>query len=95
MAPAKEYQAKSLIMGRSKRVNDHYPLFVNLFDENDPHLGNKVPKMFLDFDDVVKVVVEGLRTNYLLSGNDLVIDNLSSVTLRKDGSVLFVSGRQR
>lgn len=91
-----KYETKSIIIGRMKRVNqdEDYPCFVHLFEMNDPHKSGKVPKKMLDFDQIHKVILKRLNVNYLLEGNDIVINNLEEVDVDQDGPHLIISGKQ-
>lgn len=53
-----------------------------------------MPKKIVNFDKIHKVIIEGLNVNYLLPGNDLVINNLQSIELRQDGEHIHVRGKQ-
>ena len=91
------YDAKSAIIGRMKRKDKDeltYPCFISLFKIHNPHKSGEVPEKILDFEHVRKVVINKLDLSYQLAGNDLVIDNLSSLTIVEDGEVLTVSGKQ-
>ena len=92
----KTYKAKSVILGRKKgELPDVRPCFISLFNANDPHKTGEAPSQVLDFDAVHKIVINGLEVNYLLPGNDIVINNLESVSVKVDGPHLFVSGKQK
>tara|TARA_Y100000310_G_scaffold320216_1_gene376416 strand:+ start:3458 stop:3754 length:297 start_codon:yes stop_codon:yes gene_type:complete len=95
----KKYKTKSVLIARKKRENpedyNHRPCFVSLFDSNDPHLSVEGPKKVIEFSRKHKVVIEGLNNvNYLLPGNDIVINNLTEITVREEGDFVFVSGKQ-
>lgn len=90
------YKAKSIILGRKKGDNpDLRPCFISLFNSNDPHKSGEAPFKILDFEAVHKIVINGLDVNYLLPGNDLVINNLESFSVKIDGPHIFVSGKQK
>ena len=80
-----EYKTTSIIVGRMKRKDKEeidYPCFITLFDINDPHKTAEVPKKRLDFDHVEKVVIRTPKVlNYLLAGNDLVVNDLVSINV--------------
>ena len=92
-----KYEAKSIIIGRMKRKNDdeEYPCFVHLFSMNDPHKSGQVPDKMLDFEEVHKIIITGFDVNYLLEGNDIVINDLDYFELKQDGPHLYVSGKQK
>jgi hypothetical protein len=87
-----EYKTKSVIIGRKKGDSENYVCFVNLFEKNDPHFSDLVPTKFMDFNNIVKVSIIGLKVNYFLTGNDLVINDLKSVKIEQKGDTLHVSG---
>jgi len=91
-----DYKTKSVILGRKKRENkdEAYPCFISMFDMNNPHTSGEVPKKILDFPLVHKVIIKGLDVNYLLEGNDLVINNLESIEIKVEDGHIFVSGNQ-
>ncbi|MCF7861924.1 hypothetical protein K9M79_06785 [Candidatus Woesearchaeota archaeon] len=76
------YEAKSVIIGRKKKINDELkrPCFISLFDVNDPHKSGEVPKKIIDAV-TYSILINGLNVKYLLPGNDIVINNLRSVTI--------------
>lgn len=89
------HKTKSIIIGRKKGgTEDFKPCFIAFFDVNNPHQKNLVPKKIVEFDRIHKVVIEGLNVNYLLPGNDLVINNLQSIDLKQDGEHIHVRGKQ-
>lgn len=92
-----KYGTKSVIIGRKPKDEEckegERPCFVSLFDINDPHKTAEVPKEILEFR-VHKVIISDLDVNYLLPGNDLVINNLKSVDVEKEGDHLHVTGEQ-
>ncbi len=93
----KEYKTKSMIIGRMKRKDpddEFYPCFVSFFDINDPHKSGKVPKEQVEFQKTHKIVIKNLDINYLLAGNDLVINDLESVEIDDQSPHLFISGKQ-
>lgn len=92
--------AKSILIGKKKKEEDYEgndrPVFVSLFEKNDPHLNCQVPKKRYDFEDGIhKVIIEGLKVDYLLAGHDIVINNLKEATIEKDNKGhLIVKGKQ-
>lgn len=49
----------------------------------------------LDYDKVDKMCINGLDINYLLAGNDLVINDLEFIDVKVDGAVIQLSGKQK
>ncbi len=92
-----EFKTKSAIIGKKGKMDDNedFPIFVNLFDVNDPHKDpNTVPKRFLEFK-VHKIIIKNLEVEYLLVGKDMVINNLKKIKLSVEGhGHLVVSGEQ-
>ncbi len=92
---SEKYKTKSVIIGRKKGgTEDFKPCFFALFDVNDPHQKNIVPKKIVQFDRIHKIIIEGVNVNYLLPGNDLVINNLKNLELRRDGEHIHVKAKQ-
>lgn len=91
-----KYKAKSILIGRKKSTDKDYslrPCFISLFDENNPHLSTEGPKRVLEFEDVHKVIIHGLKVNYLLPGNDLVVNDLEEFEAVQEGLHVVVSGK--
>lgn len=91
------FKTKSIIVARKNRENESEgrPCFISMFDENDPHAKNISPKQILDFDNIQKIILKGFEVNYLLEGNDLVINNLTDVEIeQKPNGNLIVKGNQ-
>jgi len=91
-----KYNTKSIIIGRKKgeEGSDTKPCFIALFDVNDPHKKAIVPKEIIDYDKVHKIVLKGFDVNYLLPGNDLVINDLVFIEIEKDGPHVTIKGKQ-
>lgn len=95
-----KYTAKSLIIGRKKRKEgeEHSPCFIALFSTNKPHRDGKVPDKILDFEEVRKVDVKGLDFEYQLEGSDIVIQDLTEVSIddkkEEEGKVISIRGKQ-
>lgn len=93
-----EYKTKSAIIGKKGKMdeNENFPIFVNLFDVNDPHKDpDTIPKKFLEFESIHKIIIKGLTVEYLLIGKDMVLNNLESINLNveEDGH-LVITGKQ-
>ena len=95
----KSYKTSSVLIARKKRKDkedfNHRPCLIGLFDENDPHLNAEGPKDVIEFARIHKVVISGLNVDYLLPGNDIVINNLDEIQVREQDNCVFVSGKQR
>jgi len=89
-----KFKTKSLILGRKKRKGEHYPCFINLFSQNDPHISKEVPDQFLDYEKVSRVEIKDLNVMYLPAGNDIVINSLKEVSITQKNDILRISGKQ-
>ena len=92
-----KYKTKSALIARKKHYEDdfsHRPCFISLFDENNPHLSVEGPKKIIDYSKVHKVIIQGLDVNYLLPGNDIVINDLEEIEVEEQGEHIYVKGKQ-
>ncbi|MDP2907083.1 MAG: hypothetical protein Q8O03_04030 [Nanoarchaeota archaeon] len=91
-----KYKTKSIIIGRKKgeEGSDTKPCFIALFDVNDPHKKNVVPKEIIEYDKVHKIMLKNFDVNYLLPGNDLVINDLKFIQIEKEGPHITIKGKQ-
>jgi hypothetical protein len=91
-----KYKTKSIIIGRKKgeEGSDTKPCFIALFDVNDPHKKNVVPKEIVEYDKVHKIMLKDFDVNYLLPGNDLVINDLVFIQIEKEGPHITIKGKQ-
>lgn len=93
-----QHKTKSVIIGRMKRPSkevDYHPCFVSLFLVNDPHKSGKVPDKIIEFNDIDRIEINGMDINYLLGGNDLVVNDLEYIELETDTNHrLHVWGKQ-
>ncbi|MGM5488258.1 MAG: hypothetical protein ACQESG_04885 [Nanobdellota archaeon] len=92
-----KHTTKSIIVGRKKRereTDENHPCFVHLFDHNNPHTSGEVPKEMLDFPHTHKVILKGLDINYLLEGNDLVVNDLEDVDITVVEGHVHITGTQ-
>jgi len=93
-----KYQAKSAIIGRMKRPNkeqEDYPCFIHLFSINDPHKTGKVPEKMLDYPKVRRVSIKGLDIEYLLPGNDILLNNLTEIDIEVTEPHITITGNQK
>lgn len=91
-----KYDAKSMLIGRKKSSEKDYnvrPCFISMFEANNPHLSKEGPKEVIEFEAIHKVVIEGLKVNYLLPGNDLVINDLKEIDVEQQGEHIIVKGK--
>lgn len=92
------YKVKSIMLGRKKREHrddEAYPCYISLFDMNNPHTSGQVPKQTIDIPLIHKVVVKGLDLNYLLEGNDIVINDLDEIDLEVKEGHVYITGKQK
>jgi hypothetical protein len=93
----KTYKAKSIVLSRKKPKDEDSlkSAFIGLFNENNPHLKAKVPFEVLEIPEIEKIRIRDLRNiSYYLLGNDVVINNLTEVTIKKEGNIITVTGKQ-
>jgi len=90
-----KYNTKSIIIGRKQSKGGYHPCFICLFDTNNPHKKNEVPKKIFEYNKVESVIVDGLKVNYLLPGNDLVINDLHHIEIKKDKNNIILNGKHR
>ena len=94
-------KTKSAIIGKLKKESDYdgmdRPVFISLFDINDPHKTNKVPKKRYDFKEGIhKLIIKDLEVNYLLAGHDILINDLQELEFNKDKEGhLVITGKQK
>ncbi|MEA3378814.1 MAG: hypothetical protein U9Q69_04195 [Nanoarchaeota archaeon] len=94
----KKFKTKSVLIGRKKSISekpDVRPCFVNLFKNNDPHKSGEAPFEVLEFDEVHKVIVQGLNLSYLLPGNDILVNDLDFLKIDVKGPHVLISGKQK
>lgn len=92
-----KYAAKSVVVSRkpSHKNEDSWYAFIGLFDENNPHLKGKAPFKVIEIPNVEKVRIRELRNiSFYLLGNDIVINNLEELELKKEGNILTLTGKQ-
>ena len=92
-----KYKTKSVLIARKKSYDDDFsrrPCFISLFEENDPHLSVKGPREVVEFEKIHKVIIKGLNVDYLLPGNDIVINDLLEVEVEEHDDHIYVTGKQ-
>ena len=92
-----KYKTKSVLIARKKSYDDDFsrrPCFISLFEENDPHLSVKGPREVIEFEKIHKVVIKGLNVDYLLPGNDIVINDLTEIEVEEHDDHVYVKGKQ-
>jgi hypothetical protein len=90
-------KTKCIIIGRMKRkdnTKDDYPCFISFFNINDPHKTGEVPDKVNDYENIHKIIIQGLDINYLLAGNHTIINNLEYVEIKIEYQHIIVTGKQ-
>ena len=93
-----KYKTKSVLIARKKSIEGDFnrrPCFISFFDENDPHLNMQGPKDVVEFAKIHKVIIRGLNVDYLLPGNDIVINDLSEIEIEEQEDKVIVKGKQK
>ncbi len=93
----KIFKVKSVVLSRKpgKDEEGFKSAFIGLFDENNPHLKGRAPFEVLEIPDIEKVRIRDLmNVSYYLLGNDIVINNLSEVTITHEGNIVEITGKQ-
>ena len=93
------YQTKSAIIGRSGKRDDfgNGPVFIHLFNVNDPHKSDIVPEKFIDFKKIHKIIFRGLELNFLLAGSDILVNDLEYIDAEEEEGKpgnLIITGKQ-
>ena len=94
-----QYKTKSAIVGRSGKRDDsgNGPVFIHLFNVNDPHKQNIVPEKFIDFNKIHKVKFKAISLNFLLAGSDILINDLEYIEVEEEKGKkgnLVITGKQ-
>ncbi len=94
-----KYKTRSIIVGRKKGVRapsgEELLCFISFFrDINNPHKSTRVPDKIIEFEEIDRVAIKNLDINYLLPGNDIVINDLEEVEVKESGDNLVVTGKQ-
>lgn len=93
----KTFHAKSVVVSRKpgKDKDSLWSAFIGLFNENNPHLKARAPFEVVEIKEVEKVRFRELRNiSYYLLGNDIVVNNLTEMTIERNGSIVTLSGKQ-
>jgi hypothetical protein len=91
------YKIKSLTISRKpgKDKDGFWTAFMGLFDSNNPHLEAKTPIKVLEIKNVEKVRIHDLRNvSYYLMGNDMVINDLTELSVDYKDNILTLTGKQ-
>jgi len=91
-----KFKAKSVIIGKKPNLDDEPVCFVSLYNVNDPHKQNLLPKQMLEFQDVHKVILKNVVLSYLIEGSDVVINDLEEIEFLQDNmGHLVVNAKQQ
>lgn len=94
-------KTKSAIIGRFKKSKSYdgmnRPAFISVFNINDPHKTSEAPVKRYDFETGIhKIIIKNLEIDYLLAGNDILINNLTELEFNKDSEGhLLITGKQK
>ncbi len=93
-----KYSTKAIIIGRKQRADKKDDIFracfISLFDKNDPHKENIVPKEMIEFAKAKRIDLTGFNVKFMLMGGDLVVNDLKWIDVtEKDGNII-VKGKQ-
>ncbi len=92
-----KYKTKAIIIGRKSRNKDdaiYRQCFISLFDVNDPHKQNIVPKEMIEFERAKRIDLEGFKIKFMLMGGDIVINNLQWIDVSEENGNVKVTGKQ-
>lgn len=94
------YNTKSALIGRMGKRDEEgrSPVFVHLFNANDPHKSDMVPVKFLEYETIQKIVLTGLDICYLIGGSDMLINDLEYIEIELEHGKpehLLITGKQR
>ena len=72
-------------------------LFQQTYEElaKDGKRKDEVVRKIIDYSKVHKVIIQGLDVNYLLPGNDIVINDLEEIEVEEQGEHIYVKGKQK
>src|SRR3989338_2635982 len=93
----KTFKAKSITVSRKpgKDKDTFKSAFIGLFNDNNPHLKAKEPIEVLELKEVEKVRFRDLRNiSFYLLGNDIIINNLEEITIKQEGNIVTLMGKQ-
>ncbi|MCX6707488.1 MAG: hypothetical protein NT001_05110 [Candidatus Woesearchaeota archaeon] len=82
-----KYKAKSAMLSRKPRTNESDEFktaVIALFEVNNPHKTGDEPTRILEFPNMEKVRVRNMNLSFYLEGNDMVINDLKSITIEID-----------
>ena len=85
-----EEKAKSVILGRKKVKDGVYNSIITLFEINDPHLSTDMPKKTIELDCTKISFSTPIKFDFLALGNDVVINNISSISIEENGEEAII-----
>ena len=92
-----KFETRCVIVSRKPREGDNEFKTVSLalFDENDAHKLGIPPKKSIDFPNIETAHIVGLNVSYYSEGNDLLINNLISLSIEEQSESLIIAGNQK
>ncbi|SRR3989344_3290637 len=91
------YQVKSVVVSRKpcEKKDGSWSAFIGLFSENNPHLKGRAPLKVVEIKKIEKVRIRDLRNiSFYLAGNDIVINNLTEVSINDENGIVTLTGKQ-
>ncbi len=93
-----KHKTKCAMIGRKGKRDEkgNSPVFVGLFDTNNPHKTTKLPKKTIDFSKIHKIIISNLKVQYLIEGSDFLINGLEEIEVEeKEPGHLYIKGKQK
>ena len=90
-------KVKSVLVGRlPRKEGDKFKTaVVRFYSVNNPHKTTEFPLKTYEFSDMEKVRIRRLNVSYYLEGNDIVINDLEEVYIKRKGNKLVLRGYQQ
>lgn len=91
-----EIKAKSVVFGRMPRKegDEFKTAFFKIYSKCNPmspEVMGDFPEDEIEFQNIESIILKDDFIEYYLEGNDIVLDNISSITIDQKESKLFVS----
>ena len=90
-----KYKTKSVIIGRKKKDKEDVlfrPCFIALFDLNDPHKANEVPKEIIEIKKAKRIDIIDFKLKFMLMGGDIVINDLKWIEVQEENGNVRITG---
>lgn len=88
------FSAKSIVYGRKPRADPSDPFktaFIKLFASEKPLLTEDFPSEEFDYANTEKIIVDGVKVEYYLEGNDMVIRGMENVSIANKDHVVTIT----